>query len=762
MSEAESAALPEPTTDVAKKLRKRVPAARWGKIVAVAVDRAKLLDEVAAMERESGLSKRRSLEAVAPEVDWSTYLHIRRKHAAGKGPSWERLLDGRIPPEPFRVPVEVRKAACMLRRAVPGMSYEAANAQLVKSFGETGRISDSSLGRIWRQAGLVNQLPREGFPEKIVEYNGGAGLAFLGAADLETGVSLKMAEEVLEAGVAAALEQGDVEEGYVGEVGAGRDERGRLTAEYNRTVRAAVPDGEVDSRWNGDSEKRQHRSLAGVALLRSNPETVAHKLLSIGAVPLLSERRGFDGLESPAGAWQELMGGWPYMPATLDKALAEMALLDVGDALWTAHGEHWREVSAAWAGDGPSWLRWALYVDATQDPYWTRRFAASGKVSRVGRVMPCLTRVAVMAGPGVPLLVETRAGSVSLSKELPRLLDRMESIVGEGEIGRLTVVDAEMATAGLLTTLASRKDRWFVTVLKGSAAKGKELEEPGRWEPYRERDRIREGAVRLRGKGAPEDGLRLRCVEMVREGSRDPRPTRFMTNAAVEVLSTPSVPTAYLSRWPCQEQRFRDGRNGGGLNRSHGYGGKYVTHVALDKKIGDAERAALRVSSHGLDAEERLEDTKRILSCVPAEERPAAWGLAKQARRDLKRLDKELDRACDKVEAAENMPREIYTRDTTRDSIATCTKLTVMMLLEFVLKEYFGGLRMEWRMFIETFVALPVQVATSYHRVVFRIRGNPRQPKRTAELVAACAEVTRRKLRRDGRLVVFEVVDQGG
>ena len=193
MSEAESAALPEPTTDVAKKLRKRVPAARWGKIVAVAVDRAKLLDEVAAMERESGLSKRRSLEAVAPEVDWSTYLHIRRKHAAGKGPSWERLLDGRIPPEPFRVPVEVRKAACMLRRAVPGMSYEAANAQLVKSFGETGRISDSSLGRIWRQAGLVNQLPREGFPEKIVEYNGGAGLAFLGAADLETGVSLKMA-----------------------------------------------------------------------------------------------------------------------------------------------------------------------------------------------------------------------------------------------------------------------------------------------------------------------------------------------------------------------------------------------------------------------------------------------------------------------------------------------------------------------------------------------------------------------------------------
>src|SRR5690606_30191672 len=100
----------------------------------------------------------------------------------------------------------------------------------------------------------------------------------------------------------------------------------------------------------------------------------------------------------------------------------------------------------------------------TQDPYWTRHYAASGKVSRVGRVMPCVTRLAVMGGPGVPLIVETHAGSRSLKKDLLPLLDRMDDVLGSGELGRLTVVDCEAATTPLLRELSARPDRWFITV----------------------------------------------------------------------------------------------------------------------------------------------------------------------------------------------------------------------------------------------------------------------------------------------------------
>ena len=65
------------------------------------------------------------------------------------------------------------------------------------------------------------------------------------------------------------------------------------------------------------------------------------------------------------------------------------------------------------------------------DPYWTRQFAVSGKDSHVGRVMPCLTRVAVMGGPGVPLVVDTHAGGTPLKKKLLPLLDRMDEVLGE-------------------------------------------------------------------------------------------------------------------------------------------------------------------------------------------------------------------------------------------------------------------------------------------------------------------------------------------
>ena len=42
--------------------------------------------------------------------------------------------------------------------------------------------------------------------------------------------------------------------------------------------------------------------------------------------------------------------------------------------------------------------------------------------------MPCLTRLAMMGGPGVPLAVETHAGAVPLTKTLLPFLDRMQTL----------------------------------------------------------------------------------------------------------------------------------------------------------------------------------------------------------------------------------------------------------------------------------------------------------------------------------------------
>ncbi len=268
----------------------------------------------------------------------------------------------------------------------------------------------------------------------MTHFHGGGGLALLGAAVVETGAVDALAKAVLETAQATVARQVR-EPATESPLGADeRDERGRFTAAYNSTV---IAENGADPRWDSDARKRERRDLSKLAVVSSNEATVASKLLAIGMTPLLTERRGFDGLEGPAGAWLSVLGGTAYQPSTLDKFLGELALADVGDVLWTTHAGQWAEITAPWrsAPDEPHWLRWAVYVDATQDPYWTRSFASAGKVSRVNRAMPCLTHVAVMGGPGVPLVIETHAGSASLKTALLPCLERVAAAVGSWRTG---------------------------------------------------------------------------------------------------------------------------------------------------------------------------------------------------------------------------------------------------------------------------------------------------------------------------------------
>jgi hypothetical protein len=643
---------------------------------------------------------------------------------------------------------------------VPTITVEEARKHLVAQFGEErGGISGTSLKRIWKETGLAQ--PRGGHRggargEQVTQLTGGGGLALLAAAAAETGVVAELGAAAVE----QAEEQARLQPEVVGnEHDNLRDNHGRFTSAYNK---AEHGEGPSDRRRDPDSTKRTRRALATVTLCESQPETVGQKLLAIGTSPLLTERRGFDGLESPSGAWLAALGGHAYADTTLDKCLSELALVDAGEALWTVHAQQWQKLTKPWSegADVPWWRRHVVYVDGTQDPYWTRRFASAGKVSRVGRTMPCLTRVALMGGPGVPLIVETFAGTVSLKKELLPFLARAEAVLGEGELGRLTIIDAEMGTTPLLTELADRPGHWFVTVLKGSTERSARLSEAQPWRPFRERDKLRELSIQLGDTTNDAQGLVLRGVEMVREGSRNPTSTLFVTNATIEELSTEEVAAAYLSRWPHQEQRFRDGRNGVGLNRSHGYSGQNVAHVALSTKLEKAGRRVAHANS-GLEramtvealAQARLDESSR----GQRTEAKALLATTARARRLAERRMETVER---EHAALASQPREIYVRDTTRDGIVTCAKLTVLMLIEYVLKEYFGGLRMEPRTFIELFVAVPVTIRETRREVMYEFRANPRSPINTQRLRDACAEVDGRKIRADGKRMRFVVVEE--
>ena len=381
---------------------------------------------------------------------------------------------------------------------------------------------------------------------------------------------------------------------------------------------------------------------------------------------------------------------------------------------------------------------------------------AQGENGFMRSIHPCLTRVVIHSGAGVPLLVETHAGTASLKKRLLPVLQQLDDAVGPGaDVGRLTVIDSEVGVAGLLWAMHDQTEMQFITIIKGAVLKGAKFSHEGPWLNFRERDEVRDVQVQLNGKGAPANGVVIRGVEMRRDGGRNPKSTVFVTSAPTEEMSPTEVPRQYLERWPRQEAQFANGRNGGGLNRSFGYGGELVSHVALEDKLDRAKRSVAFAAKRT----EAATAQHQALSASAEDEPDAAMKEAvKQAETTVREREKTQQQRDDKLARLESMPTQIYQRDTGRDSVMTCLKLTMLSLLEFVMQEYFGGARMQWRTFIEQFVALPVTVRTSKRRRVYEIQANLRQPQRMAQLEAALVEVNRRGLKQSDRSLVFRLV----
>lgn len=209
-----------------------------------------------------------------------------------------------------------------------------------------------------------------------------------------------------------------------------------------------------------------------------------------------------------------------------------------------------------------------------------------------------------------------------------------------------------------------------------------------------------------------------------------------------------AVVDAHLSRWPNQEHLFRNARNGLGLNRSHGYGGEHVQHVALGPKRTKAQSRLQGAQEAESEADQAVDIAKQLLKEAPAAGKQSLRHLMKTAQAQLsvaKRAVKTATKACEKIGTTSDV---IFERDTARENVVTAFTMNVLFLIEFVLREYFGGAKMELRTFIEHFVNLPVTVTTTDHEIVYRVEANPRNEHRTEQMRKACEAITRRGLAR--------------
>lgn len=727
--------------------------------------------------RPKGQSETKAIESLVPSLDRT---NVRRWQERYLEQGFEGLISRRCPPEREPMPGNVRQEICACRRLDPEMQVEKIVGHVAKHHDYSA--SETVVKRVLRKAGLSRRSgPPSGESKPVAERRLElGGMKLVEAACVETGYV-----EVLTKSVVEHVKDLPRPDDAGPPDTSGRDDKGRFLSEYNERFEKG-PDDPVGPGFASVEMKREGLDPDRLQISHVRPEIIARKLEALLVSPLLGGGR-WDGIRVPRGELLEEVCGVAYMPATLDRFTRELKYAGVGNTLWESHARLSLDVTSEW-GDP---LRAAvLYVDGTTKPVWTRLFSESAKVSSIGRTMPAIEQVAFHSGYGVPLWMLTCSGRAPLVKEVPRALVRMEQEWGESSVGRIVVIDAEGNSIPFLKGLEQGEPtRAWVTRLRPDWVKNKRIFNRNPYRAYRNGDRVRSGVADFND---PDGGtFRMRVVEVERRTTGD-----ITYLGASEILreqdwKPQQLADLYFDRWPNQEANFRAVNQAVGLKEVHGYGKQLVDNITvineLDELAGKADRADERLRNLApkvsdlqarfagqekeLDrlvrrkerlaaelhdrVEQRVRPSKR-LARLSVEARDLAQaveaarvGLAK-TRSKLDKTRTALDTAVTKLnkyrdrEDLLHSRRTIFKHDVELDSLFSLLKVGMVLLVTYVLKEYFDDARMSVGTFLDRVATLPATLHQTPQLEIVTYEYNRRDPE-VMGLLKSCAEAINAK-----------------
>jgi len=639
------------------------------------------------------------------------------------------------------------------------------------------------------------EKPQPTVPVKTEELEF-AGGELLKAAELEVGVIEALTSEVRRIGREKKAVSGTQEK-------TGNDELrdgGKLTAAYNQ-ARTRPSGQETASYLRPAPERGSTKVAADFSFIEQSLKAVKMKIGGMVYEGLVNPGRGWDGLRSTSGEHLELLVGYAYMPATLSKQASELAQLDAGPRLVKRAGLQWHRVASKRWGE-PGEIA-ALYVDNHVKEVWSSLFTKAGKVSHRSRVMPCITTTYVQTGAGTPVVVQVSSGSNPLSPQLCKLVEETESRLGH-DIRRAVVIDSEGSVFDILESF-TMQNRVMVTVCRAPQLRELELRfrQGSYYRPYRDHDELRVAQATLHHKSTKRK-LDIGALLIRRNGR--PSPMILLTTGLKLGFKGRELADLYFKRWPLQENFFKDGATLG-LDRHRGNCSKIVTNVAvatelesLDVRLNKAEKdlgqlngklpslldtleqselkhqeAELQLSvcrqkvddlvSSGEVGSQSFADAsvEHHAALVETEKSKPLYTQASEQlkKQQQKREDtiESIDKMSARVSELEPM-RKIRQLDVSLDTVLTAMKLSLALLITFVMREYIPSDRMSTETFVCRLLTTRGRREISKHLERITFYENPRDPRVNEALAEACAKLNSRELFRDDRELVFALEER--
>ena len=789
--ENEGAGTYEPRCAPLVIVKSRLSARSWAARVEAAQQGEAVLRRIEArVEQGDTLNEATAREAPRARRSW-----VMRHWKRWKREGLEALIDARLPREPT-VSRECESIIQAARQADATVSVarvlEILREQRIKVLPSESTIK-RHFARVDRRRKYAQKKAQE--REKVVELPLAGGELLL-AAEVESGAMAaltseveKLAEEARKASVGKEPER-DVEN---------RDRHGHFTAEYNRK-RRRKPGEEIAGYLRTAQEKAAGRVPSWPRFVHEGRETLTPKLMMLTLAPLVSATKGWEALRAPEVAGLESMTGFAYMPSTLQKLTSALALSAAGPRMLEAVGANWHRVAQERWKEGGAMA--TLYVDNHAKQVWTSLFTQSGKVSNLNRVMPCITTTYVHTGAGTPLVASVNSGAAPLAPRLVQIVKEVETRLGEeGEVKRAVVIDAEGSTYDILEAFA-KEGRVIVTPLRPSRAPELELEysRGSYYRPYREKDQLRVASAVLTHKST---GRKMELGALLVRREHRESDTVLLTTGLALGMEGRELADLYFERWPLQENFFKH-QAAVGLAEHRGNSGRMVANVAVvtelerlqhRRKKDEEELARLALDRQLLSekweearrehqrAEKKLETRRSRLDALveqgrcegkaftqaatehqqalaASEKTHEAFDAAQEVKKKQLARETELktrrDKAAERCAHLEGQ-KSIRQLDVALDSVLTATRLTLALLITFVLREYFAGNPMTPDTFMSRIFGMKGRRVTRPGEEHIVFYENPRDPAMNQAIAEACRQLNERTLIRHGRRLHYSV-----
>lgn len=769
-------------------VKSRISTQSWVARVAKARSGGKVMGAIA-QRVDAGEARDRVIRELVPDERRSWVIH---HWPSFRRDGWEALIDRRVPREPKLAKdcgplVEAARAAN--RKLTPEEALQVLRDQHVRVLPSISTIKvhfrrsdDRARYREQKAKGSVEvvDLPL-------------AGAELLAAAEFETGGMGALTDQVQvlqKEALAAAKGRSPVPDL------AHRDAEGQFTAGYNRARKRKHREA-IASYLRSAEEKAQGKVPSWPRFVEEGRETLEGKVRMLTYGWMVSETAGWNALRAPRVAGLASVCGFAYLPTTLSKFTSALAQSNAGPRLLQAVGVHWHRVAEEhWDEKG---AMAALYIDNHTKEVWSSLYTQSGKVSRLNRVMPCITNTFVHTGAGTPLVLSVQSGTAPLAPRLGDLVKQANEMLG-GEVKRAVVIDAEGSTFDILESCARAK-QIIVTPLKPSRVSELSFtySRGSYYRAYRGQDQLRVGKVTLTQKASGRS-LEVGALRVKREHRLSD--TVLLTTGLTLGMEGADLADLYYERWPLQENAFKEGA-AVQLAQHRGNCAELVANVAV---VTEIEQLAKRTSHDQQRLRELSREREKLLVAEQEAQRDLARSQARLAirRRRLEaligagrtqgkqlgraaieqqtalqqteaaaraqkritkarqhhdaqrtRLETRVDQAHRRIQHLEPQ-RQIRRVDVALDSVLTAFKLTAAMLISFVLREYLSSRAMTSLTFLSRVMTVQgrKELRPGEERVIFY--ENPRDPEINTAIDEACVKLNRRKLTRSGRKLLFE------